>query len=259
MSNILSIVALLMLLGAGVFGYLNKQKLDTTTTQLTETQGELAGTKVELADTKEAKEAVEQQLVLETEKLIATEDELSDTRTRLQESENKISTLESEIQQKNQLVAELEQYKQQATITTEEGETVSADEFKAQIEEIKVALQAAEEEKKILVNKLEAEQAAANSLREAERQRQERLMVKSLEGTVVAYNPAWNFVVLDIGDRNGVVGSAEFLVKRGANNVGRVKVTSVEPTTSIADVIPTSLTAGSTIQPGDRVIVPPGS
>ncbi len=259
MSKVLSIVALLLLLVAGVLGFLNKEKYDKTFNELTETQGILADTQDDLAQTTKEKEATEQRLAAETEKLLATEDELSDTKTRLDESEAKVSSLQTDLDAKTQLVAKLEQDIEALKLTDESGEELSAEEFKAQVEEMKLALDAAEEEKKILVTRLEAEQQAAETLREAERQRQERIMVKSLEGTVLAYNPAWNFVVINLGDKNGVVGSAEFLVKRGATAVGRVKVTSVEPSTSIADVIPSSLTAGLTIQPGDRVIVPPGS
>jgi hypothetical protein len=67
-------------------------------------------------------------------------------------------------------------------------------------------------------------------------------------------NQAWNFVVLNIGDRNGILSNTELIVKRGTARVGRVRITSVEPSTSIADIIPGSLVRGLSIQPGDDVI-----
>lgn len=76
-----------------------------------------------------------------------------------------------------------------------------------------------------------------------------------LEGRILAVNPNWNFVVLSIGDRQGVVSGASLIVKRGASLVGKLKVTSVEPSTSIAD-IQAGGAKGAVIQPGDIVIFP---
>ena len=77
---------------------------------------------------------------------------------------------------------------------------------------------------------------------------------RNLMGRVLAVNQAWNFVVLSIGDKNGVLSNTELIVKRGSTEIGRVRITSVEPSTSIADIIPTSITRGLSIQPGDEVI-----
>jgi hypothetical protein len=45
------------------------------------------------------------------------------------------------------------------------------------------------------------------------------------------------------------------IVVRNGQRVARVRVTSVEPTTAIADVLPGTLGRGETVQPGDTVIV----
>ena len=77
-----------------------------------------------------------------------------------------------------------------------------------------------------------------------------------LEGKVLAVNPNWNFVVLSIGDRQGVVSGSNLIVKRGGVMVAKLHITSVEPSTSIADIQSGSLLKGSTVQPGDVVIFP---
>ena len=79
-------------------------------------------------------------------------------------------------------------------------------------------------------------------------------MRNRLEGRILAVNPAWNFVVLSLGDKNGVVNNAELLVKRGTQLIGKVRVTSVEPSTSIADIVANSVPQGASIAPGDDVI-----
>ena len=71
---------------------------------------------------------------------------------------------------------------------------------------------------------------------------------------ILAVNPAWNFVVINLGDKNGVVNNAELLVKRGKLLVGKVRITSVEPSTSIADIVANSVPSGVTITPNDQVI-----
>ncbi|MEO7318851.1 MAG: hypothetical protein ABIZ56_07680, partial [Chthoniobacteraceae bacterium] len=73
-------------------------------------------------------------------------------------------------------------------------------------------------------------------------------------GTILAYNPGWNFVVLSIGDRQSLKAGKEMVVTRDGQMVGKVRVTSVEPSTSIADIIPSSVPKGQSVQPGDRVV-----
>jgi hypothetical protein len=79
-------------------------------------------------------------------------------------------------------------------------------------------------------------------------------MRQGLTGTILAVNQAWNFVVLSMGDRQGVVPNAEMLVQRGNQYLGKVRVTSVEPSTSIADILVRTVPRGFTVMPGDQVI-----
>jgi len=77
---------------------------------------------------------------------------------------------------------------------------------------------------------------------------------KGLQGQVLAVNGAYNFVVLSIGDRQGVVMNAQMIVLRGDRMVAKIKITSVEPSTSIADIIPGTGSREFQVQPGDRVV-----
>ena len=113
-------------------------------------------------------------------------------------------------------------------------------------------------EQQTLITKLQSELDSSRSqLSVLTKEKQDRLhqrMRNGLEGRVLAVNPAWNFVVLSLGDKNGVVSNAELLVKRGTQLIGKVRVTSVEPSTSIADIVANSVPQGATISPGDNVI-----
>jgi predicted RNase H-like nuclease (RuvC/YqgF family) len=114
------------------------------------------------------------------------------------------------------------------------------------------------EEKEILTtslqNKLKEAESQLAALRQRESDRKSKVMRVGLEGTVLAVNPSWNFVVLSLGDRNGVVNNSELLIKRGSQLVGKVRVTSVEPSTSVADIVVNSVQKGLSVQPGDTVI-----
>lgn len=114
------------------------------------------------------------------------------------------------------------------------------------------------QEQETLISKLTSELEAARQskkvIEDKEIARQNQQLKKGTEGRVLAVNPAWNFVVLNLGDKQGVSNNTELLVKRGTRYLGKVRITSVEPSTSIADIVANSMPQGTTITPGDNVI-----
>lgn len=58
------------------------------------------------------------------------------------------------------------------------------------------------------------------------------------KGTIVAVDPKYDFVVLDIGANQGLVANASMLVNRDGKLIARVKITRVEPNRSIANIMP---------------------
>jgi hypothetical protein len=75
-----------------------------------------------------------------------------------------------------------------------------------------------------------------------------------LTGNVLHVNQGWNFVVIDIGDKQGVTVNTPLIVMRGNQRVATLKVSSVEPRQAIADVVPGSMARGQMVQVGDRVV-----
>src|SRR6266480_2675223 len=75
-----------------------------------------------------------------------------------------------------------------------------------------------------------------------------------VRGTVLAYNQAYNFVVLNLGARNGVETNSEMIVLREGTLIGKIRISSVEPATAIGDIMTNSLARGVQVQPGDTVI-----
>jgi hypothetical protein len=72
-------------------------------------------------------------------------------------------------------------------------------------------------------------------------------------GTVIAVDPKYDFVVLDIGGNQGVLEDAKMLVNREGKLIGKIKITSVEPNRSIANVLPEWKQEGTEIMEGDQV------
>jgi hypothetical protein len=73
-----------------------------------------------------------------------------------------------------------------------------------------------------------------------------------LKGTVMAVDPKWNFVVLNVGEDQGVLPSGELLVSRDGRLVAKVIVSSVQKDRSIANLVP-GWQLGDIIE-GDEVI-----
>ena len=59
-----------------------------------------------------------------------------------------------------------------------------------------------------------------------------------LKGKVVAVDPKWNFVVLNIGGDQGVLDDGEMLVSRDGKLVAKVIVRSVQKNRSVANIVP---------------------
>lgn len=73
-----------------------------------------------------------------------------------------------------------------------------------------------------------------------------------VKGTVVAVDPKYDFVVLNIGGNQGVIERGEMLVNRNGKLVAKVKIFSVDQNRSIANVLPNWKNAE--VMEGDQVL-----
>jgi len=141
--------------------------------------------------------------------------------------------------------------------------------LQSQVDDLRRQLDAAEKEKALLAEKLQDAQERAAQPKEAakaeSKKRRERETGPAqresgsshragVHGTVLACNQAYNFVVLNLGARNGVEPNSEMLVLRDGTLIGKIRISSVEPATAIGDIITNSLARGVEVQPGDNVI-----
>jgi multidrug efflux pump subunit AcrA (membrane-fusion protein) len=106
----------------------------------------------------------------------------------------------------------------------------------AELVEVRKASEALEEEKKVLIRNLNRVKDRL-AIYEGEVQPPPALP-PGLKGTVVAVDPKWDFVVLDIGGNQGLVERGEMLVSRDGKLVAKIRVTSVEPARAVANILP---------------------
>lgn len=257
MQKILVIAVVVISLATAALGYLNKAKLSesiataskyrdesaSNAKKAEKTASELktANEKLAIAGTDAEKNATE---VTELRaKAAKATSALTDVQKQVADKEAVIAQQKSDMAAKDKRIGELET----KANTISQPSQGASDDLKKQLEEKDILTTS-------LQTKLKDQENQLSTLKEREGQRRSKSMRSGLEGRILAVNTAWNFVVLSLGDRNGVINNTEMLIKRGPQLIGKVRITSVEPSTSIADIVANSVRSGLTVQPGDTVI-----
>ena len=147
------------------------------------------------------------------------------------------------------------------------ADNAQSGDLQSQVDDLRRQLDSAEKEKELLAEKLQDVQQRPAQVKEASKaETKKRREIASVprqgssshragvHGTVLAYNQAYNFVVLNLGARNGVEPNSEMLVLRDGTLIGKIRISSVERATAIGDIMSNSLARGVQVQPGDSVI-----
>jgi len=205
-----------------------------------------------------------------------TEGRAAKAEAALAQAEKEKADLKGKLDASQQEIAALRQHAARAetnsnpsapgTATAPAQNSQSSD-LQSQVDDLRRQLDGAEKEKALLAEKLQDAQERPARVKEAPkaetRKRRETASVQrdsssshraGVHGTVLAYNQAYNFVVLNLGARNGVESNSEMLVLRDGTLIGKIRISSVEPATAIGDIITNSLARGVQVQPGDSVI-----
>lgn len=186
--------------------------LASTKKELAKTKNDLTQTQTQLADTtSERDKAVET-----AAKQVKRADDLSEKLTKA-------------TQQRDDAQNELASYKA-AGFTPEQVAKLSKT-----IKDAQEEIAALNEEKMLLSRKLTR---TLSRLAIYEGTNVDIVLRADLKGKIVVVDPKWDFVVLDIGDNQGVVQDGEMLVSRDGKLVAKVIVRTVEKDRSIANVVP---------------------
>lgn len=255
--KILVLIAVVFSMAAAALGFLNRSKLIASRSEAARFQGESTANAKKAEKTAEELKTANEKLTAAGSDVEKTAAELSELKSQAAKSTGVLADLQKQLADKDTLIAQqktdmaakdtrISELETKATQATQPTNTPS-DDLKKQLEQAAI-------DKTALEAKTSSLQEEVSKLRKAEEARKTKSLRPGLEGRILAVNTSWNFVVLNLGDRNGVVNGAEMLIKRGAQLVGKVRITSVEPSTSIADIVPNSIRGSLAVQPGDSVI-----
>lgn len=260
MTKPLLISCIVLSLGAAALGFLNRQNLVQTeenlvattdqkndlSKKLTGAKKDIQGHKDEITSLSSDKDTLTANLGETQSELEKAKGETASTQKSLEDTKTDLANLQKDADAKDDRIAELEEQ----TSTPQDiagGGNQNGPEAQARLTELETVNSQLQD----LNSTLETQVA---TLRGKEEARQKVQVRQGLQGTILAVNQSWNFVVLSLGDRQGLVPNAELLIQRGGKYLGKVRVTSVESSTAIADILQRTVPRGLTVMPGDNVI-----
>jgi DNA repair exonuclease SbcCD ATPase subunit len=228
------IVAIVAALAAGTLNIFQvRDKIDTLITQRNDFHTERDQARTDLASTKK-------ELAKTKDDLTQTQQELTDTKSQRDKA---VADAKEQIKRASDLSDKLAKMTQefndsQAQLVAYTATTLSPDQVMTLSKTLKntqTALEAVKEENVVLqraVSRLNNQLAGFIGTNYVVRLRAD------LEGKIVAVDPKWNFVVLNVGEDQGVLEDGEMLVSRDGKLVAKVIVRSVQKDHSIANLVP---------------------
>jgi len=187
-------------------------ELASTKTKLKKTEGDLTQCRQDLADAKSEREKAENRANAEAKRA----DDLSDKLAKLTQERDEIQNL---------LVA----YKN----TGQTPEQVLA--LKKTLKNNEIQIAAITEEKAVLLRKLNSTKAELAKYVDPDTDIKLRA---DLKGKIIVVDPKWDFVVLNIGEEQGVIQDGELLVSREGKLVAKVIIRNVQKDRCIANIVP---------------------
>ncbi|MCX6978772.1 MAG: hypothetical protein NTX04_12750 [Verrucomicrobia bacterium] len=260
MVKILLGISLAVIIATGVLGFLIKQKSDVRYADLVKTRDTLSATEAKLRQTKKDLELRTEELAAANLKIEEKDKEIATLKGMNDDLKKAKDDLTAQLEAKTKEVEALNEQLKKLLTTPEGGKvdigelTRAIDELKATVIKLTTELAEARAMNDSLTKQVKVADDKVAVLEIYKKSRELGLMRKGTTGRIIAVNPGWNFVVLNIGDKQGAVQNGVMLVVRNGEPIAKVRITSVEPSTAIADILPNSLRKGITIQPGDDVI-----
>jgi len=254
---LLGVSILLMLLTAGL-GFITKSKVSELQNNLSDAKQNLVAATTSMNGAKTAQKQAEEKLAAANAKVDEQAKDVAKAKSDVDAINAKLKDASEDVEKKTKELADIQIVLDKIP---KDSTGVGSENIAARMNEMQAKLQRAETERDEAVQLKSALESRAQAAEEkfavADRQVKDykgNISRPGISGRVLAYNPGWNFAVLSIGDQQGLKANAQLLVMRGNQAIAKLRVTSVEPRSSIADVIPGTLARGQTVQPGDTVI-----
>ena len=242
------IVAILAGLAVGALNFVFvKEKITTIQTQREDERTQKEAAQTELASTKDTlnKTSAELKTTKETLEVTTAEKDraVAEATAQTKRADRVTEERDKVTKERNEAQAELAAY----TGTGLKPEQIIA--INKQYKDLQKSLEASFEENKLLGQKIVK---LTNELAIYKIEGYVVPLPPGLKGKVLVRDPKWNFVILNVGQDQGVLEQGELLVNRNGKLVAKVRVRSVQKDRSIANVLP-GWELGEVME-GDQVI-----
>ena len=187
-------------------------QLDTTNKKLARTESDLSRTQQQLADANTARKAAEDTAAAQQKRADDLSDKLTETTQERDDAQTKLAAY---------------------TATGVSAEQVGK--LNGQLRDALAAVEAVNEEKVVLNHTIVSLKAELNEFIGTNA---DILLPANLTGKILVVDPKWDFVVLNIGDDQGVIQNGQLLVSRDGKLVAKVIVRAVEKDRCIANIMP---------------------
>ena len=229
------VIAIIAGLAVGVLNFVMvKEKIETTEKHRAEEQAAKEAAQTELASTKKDLDKTTADLKRTQENLAATEAQRDKAQAEVASVNRKAADLTEKLakatQERDTAQSELAAYK--ATGLTP-AQIVN---FDKQIKELQKSVEVAADENSLLNRKLAKLQSAYDELTKPDWRPPP--LPAALRGKVLVCDPKWDFVVLNVGEDQGVMEKGEVLVSRDGKLVAKLSVRLVEKGQCVANVLP---------------------
>lgn len=277
MIRILLFATIALSLASASLAYLTRQKAAEVAGNLKTATQSVTETKSGAAKLKEENKAAQSRLEELGKSAEEQKAQVEKTVASLKESESKGTKLEADLAEKTKKVETLTRQLEEAVAAAKPAAPVPDPAQEQRIEklteELKTTRQTAEAEQKRLLQKtvdLEGKIAKLTAKNKPDPSGDGRTAdsggadggkQKTVSGTVVAVNQGWNFVVVDLGDKNGITPETLLAVQRNGRVVANLKVNEVRPKHVSADVEYAEGYRRGKVLLGDTVVIvpkPPG-
>jgi multidrug efflux pump subunit AcrA (membrane-fusion protein) len=228
------ILAIVAALAVGVVNFVFvKDKITTLTTdrndqrsQKEQAQTELASTKKQLAQTQADLKQTQQQLA---DTQAERDKALADADAQRKRGDDLSDKLAKTTQERDVAQDELAAYKVSGLTAAQVAK------LNHTLKDMQDAMDALNEEKLVLLHTRDRLQSQIDFLLG---KNIDIVLPADLKGKIMVVDPKWDFVVLNIGDDQGVKPNSELLVSRDGKLVAKVIVRSLEKDRCIANVVP---------------------
>ncbi len=253
MPKILLLVSAFLLLASAGLSFANKTKLTASLTDSKAASQRLSGAQTDAAKARADLKKTQQDAKDALQRAADAQTQSDGAKTQIATLETQVKTSTDSLAAKDKEIAELNV---KLTGKPATDPNVAPVDFAKQLDDLKHQKDELQLIKDSQDNQLKGLQTQLAAVQQRARGIEDKSAMLGLRGQVLAVNREYNFVVLNLGSRNGVSGDATMIVQRGGSMVGRIRTVSVEPSQTVADIVPNSVPAGVVVQPGDTVIFP---